>query len=153
MKYLTALCVSLLLFVAACGGDNSAPLSNSGGNEPAASDPAKFSFSGKDTDSPQNVVYAMETARRDQDKDRFIALMSKEDLETMKETDEPEPIPENSFEIGEAMIDGGSAKVKVIYTKPDGTSGPAMTWHCVKEGDEWKLAFKKTMMAMFKGED
>jgi hypothetical protein len=108
---------------------------------------------GSDTSSPENAVKAFHEATRDKDKERLKKVLSKDDLKNLKETEEPETGKKSreQFQIGTATIDGDKATVLVSYILETGdkTEKP-MTWHCVREDGDWKVALGVSLTEAFK---
>lgn len=106
---------------------------------------------GGDTSSPENVVTAMHEALKAKDKERFKSLLSKEDLKDWKDEQEmkQDSDQEGEYKVGSAAVSGETATVEVAYSK-DGKETSKMTYHCVKEDGEWKVAFGKSFLEALK---
>jgi len=113
---------------------------------------AAFSLSacGGDTSSPANAVKAYHEALKAKDKERMKKVLSKEDVKNMKDDAEvkSDGDTEGEYTVGAATEDGDKAKVPVTYKK-DGKESK-VTYHCVKEDGEWKVALGVTFVEAFK---
>lgn len=108
---------------------------------------------GGDTSSPEAAVTAYHEALENKDKERMKSVLSKEDLEGMKELDDSEMKADDDmggdYAVGTATVNGDNATVDVTYTK-EGEDPQTMKYHCVKEDGEWKVAMGKTFAELMK---